>query len=278
MSNSNHEKSWLQQIEQLCEKYNISLEYLPAILRDAKVLPMIRGKSFEFSALAKFLQILDPQEWDVAKLNLNPQFGIHDEDVSIKHFKTNKIIRIECKLAAKGKYRKISDNFFQIDIKCMRSRTLGDKKIKELAPLIGVSEQILKIHNDQYIIKNFDIVVTSIANAFYNTVPETNSYEWEPNADAVNFLQTLNKDNSLDLSDKIIQKNFAFEKVYVALSKNLAATQLNSIICSRKKCKTYCGFIPNYPKITFDLSTGKPLKPWFEIEECLDLLSELISG
>jgi hypothetical protein len=191
-------------------------------------------------------------------------------------------LKIECKLAAKGRYRHFEKNgksYFQVDVKCMRSRTLGEKKIQELATKIGVSENILKIHNDQYIASDFDIVVTSIANAFYETDKKTKSYEWKPNTKAIEFLKAINHNLSLNLDNVNNQKNFAFEQVYIARSSRIKATKGNNVLCTRKKCKNpqNCGFIPNYPKITFDLSTGQPLDPWYKLENCLPLLQSFVS-
>ena len=41
-----------------------------------------------------------------------------------------KVLRVECKLAKKGGYRLFPDGHSEIRVKCMRSRTLGPKKLK----------------------------------------------------------------------------------------------------------------------------------------------------
>ena len=38
-----------QELIDFCELYNLPLEHLGATLKDPKVIPMIRGKAFEFS-------------------------------------------------------------------------------------------------------------------------------------------------------------------------------------------------------------------------------------
>lgn len=43
---------WQQKIEEYCEKYNIPISYLAETLLEPKVVPMIRGKGFEFSAMS----------------------------------------------------------------------------------------------------------------------------------------------------------------------------------------------------------------------------------
>jgi len=282
--------NWEQKIREFCLKYNIPLEYLPELLMDPKVLPMIRGKAFEYSALLKFRECLDSRQWDVQKLTINPQFGLHDQDVTISHFETGINIKLECKLSAKGKKRVLSDknkefygldkncSYFQIDIKCMRSRTLGEQRVNILAPILGVSETTLKVHNDQYVPTDFDVVVTSISNAFYVTDPQTGLYEWKPDKTAIKFLKTLASKSEFVYEDLSELKDFAFNCVYIARSDNLAVSVENGVKCSRKKCldRDNCGFIPNYPKITFDLSTGEPLPPWFEIENCNRVLDSFL--
>ena len=65
----------------------------------------------------------------------------------------------------------------------------------------------------------------------------------------------------------------ALLKMYVARSKDLTANQTNNINCSRQKCHdNNCNFIPNYPKIFFDVNTAEPLQPWLPIEKIEDLL------
>ena len=70
-------------ITDYCRTYNIPREHLLDILEDQKVLPMIRGKATEYIGAAFLRQVLDPSEWLVEKLNLNPQPGTFDEDVRI---------------------------------------------------------------------------------------------------------------------------------------------------------------------------------------------------
>ncbi|MBD0864710.1 MAG: hypothetical protein GDA36_03420 [Rhodobacteraceae bacterium] len=72
-------------IREYCETYNIPPENLLDILEDQKVLPMIRDKATEYIGAAVLRQSLDPSDWSVDKLNLNPQPGAINEDVSITH-------------------------------------------------------------------------------------------------------------------------------------------------------------------------------------------------
>lgn len=75
------------------------------ILSDPKVIPMIRGKAFEFSAMLLLQNILPKSDWVVDKPVMNAQFGLHDMDVRITHQKTQKVIGVECKLASKGSFK-----------------------------------------------------------------------------------------------------------------------------------------------------------------------------
>lgn len=125
---------WQQKIKQYCEKYNIPVLYIAETMYEPKVVPMIRGKAFEFSVMTTLQKILQEDEWEVNKPIMNAQIGFHDVDVRIFHKPTKKVLRVECKLAKKGGYRLFPDGHSEIRVKCMRSRTLGPKKVKELAP------------------------------------------------------------------------------------------------------------------------------------------------
>jgi hypothetical protein len=276
----------IKNLEEFCIKYNILPESLLEIIQDPKVLPMIRGKAFEFSALAKFENFLDPTLWKIVKPKINPQFGSHDQDVVITHLETHTNIRVECKLAAKGRYRKVKTKiedktqYFEIDVKCMRSRTLGQERAKQVSDQVNIPVDVIMIHNDQYLPNSFDIVVTSIANAFYETDEATGNFEWSPQEKAKDFLETISNKNIIDLQDESNLKDVIFDKVYIAKSNDLASVFENNIKCTRRECKTpySCGFIPNFPKIVFDINTGKPLPPWFEIEDCLQVLQTFIEN
>jgi len=47
-----------QEIKDYCKIYNISLEYFIDVISNAKVIPMIRGKSFEYSVSEMLKAIL----------------------------------------------------------------------------------------------------------------------------------------------------------------------------------------------------------------------------
>ena len=171
--------SWEENTKNFCDKYNIPLEYLADTLNEPKVIPMIRGKAFEFSVFEKLKEILDNNIWEAQKNVMNAQLGSHDEDVTVLHKATNKTFGGECKLAGKGRFKLDNEENAIINIKCMRSRTLGQEMVNKLAPKYGLDPTVLGIHNDQYLPNDFDFVITSIGNAFYQT-DEAGLMYWHP--------------------------------------------------------------------------------------------------
>jgi hypothetical protein len=85
---------WIKAVETFCQAYNIPLEYLAQTLYEPKVIPMIRGKAFEFSVLLVLQTTLPKAEFEVQKVAMNAQVGQHDEDVVVFHLPTQKIIRM----------------------------------------------------------------------------------------------------------------------------------------------------------------------------------------
>jgi hypothetical protein len=267
-------ENWITQVKSYCEKYNIPLDYLAEIISEPKVIPMVRGKAFEFSAMLQLQNMLPTSEWIVDKLVMNAQFGLHDMDVRITHIKTQKVIGVECKLAGKGSFKILKNGDAQMRVKCMRSRTLGDNKANELAAKIGIEPVLLKVHNDQYLPTDFEVVITSIANAFYETDEETSFFEWQPTELGDQFLKRLGGESNTDL------QYFAYNQLYLATSKDLAITTKNGIKCTRGACPNpqNCGFIPNYPLITFPKDSNKPLKPWVGVENAANFFLKLIEN
>jgi hypothetical protein len=254
------ELSWINNIENFFHHYDLSIQHLTEILNDPKVIPMIRGKSFEFTVQEYLSNILN-QSYEVSNPRLNSQSSFHDIDVSIFNNQTNKKYSAECKLAKKGSFRHKPEP--SIQVKCMRSRTLGETSAEQKAQTTGINSQILLIHNDQYIASDFDLVITSIANAFFET-DERGLFIWSPSDEAALFLEALNIHNQRE----------AFLTMYVARSHDLTANTRNKIQCSRKKCKDEnCNFIPNYPRINFESKTGQPKLPWYPISQIEQLLT-----
>ncbi len=233
---------------------------------------MIRGKAFEFTVLSILQQTLS-NRLSVSKKVLNPQLGSHDEDITVIDLQTQLTYRIECKLAKKGSYRYLpKEQLHRIEVKCMRSRTLGKEMQERLAPLMGVSVEQLGVHNDQYRASDFELLITSIGNAFYET-DDMGLFIWNPDKKGVGFLQKLSSNPINNI------QNFAFHKLYVAKSTDLlprhTTDSTQDIICSRSKCQSRydCGFIPNYPKIFFEDNSPKPNPPWYDLSDIELLLA-----
>jgi hypothetical protein len=264
-------KSWEQKVKEYCEKYNIPVLYLAETLYEPKVVPMIRGKAFEFSVMMALQEILPKDEWQVDKPMMNAQISFHDIDVRVLHKPTNKVVRVECKLAKKGGYRLFADGHSEIRVKCMRSRTLGSAKVKALAPKFGITEKVLAVHNDQYLPADFDLVISSIGNAFYTTDKKTGYFEWNPPPEGEDFLRKIGA------SGKKSFRDFAFRTLYVAKTSDLKIGN-NGVICTRAQCKNKkaCGFIPNYPIINFDKKTYQPKNGWISIEKSLGLFKDFV--
>jgi len=263
---------WRQKIREYCDKYNIPLIYLAETMYEPKVIPMIRGKAFEFSAMMALQEKLPADAWTIDKPFMNAQAGFHDVDIKVLHKDTNTVVRVECKLAGKGSYKLFPDGHSEIKVKCMRSRTLGTARVAEWAPRLGVSREVLTVHNDQYVRSDFDVVLSSIGNAFYETDSESGLFEFKPTEEGRAFLEGLGASNSENL------RNFAFNKIYVAKTENIAITSTSGVVCTRKKCQNpnNCGFVPNYPIIRFNPGTNRPNNGWVPIEECLDFFNNFL--
>lgn len=266
-------KSWEGKVKNYCEKYNIPVLYLAETLYEPKVVPMIRGKAFEFSVMMVLQRVLPKDKWQVDKPMMNAQIGFHDIDVRVLHKPTGKIIRVECKLSKKGGFRLFKDGHSEVRVKCMRSRTLGTAKVKELAPKFGIPEKALAIHNDQYLPADFDIVISSIGNAFYTTDKKTGYFEWNPSQEGEDFLRKIGGSVKNNFQD------FAFRSLYVAKTSDLKIGN-NGVICTRAQCrnKKACGFIPNYPVIDFDKKTNRPINGWISVEKSLSFFEDFIKS
>ncbi|MEO1253971.1 MAG: restriction endonuclease [Bacteroidota bacterium] len=264
---------WINDVEAYCNKYNVPVEYLADVLHEPKVVPMIRGKAFEFSAMLKLQTILPPETWRVDKPVMNAQLGSHDMDVRVIHIPTGREISVECKLAKNNSFRTRSTTGYDMRVKCMRSRTLGTEMVRTLAPRLGVTEEILSIHNDQYVPTDFDMVMTSIGNAFYRTNQDTGSFDWSPNPQELEFLRHL-----FEEQDDNRLKDLTYNKMYIATSHSLAVLEGNDQKCKRRKCpiNNSCGFIPNYPFLEFVRGQRIPRMPWIDVDTSLGLFEAFV--
>lgn len=146
-----------------CKKFNISLEYLFAILEDQKVTPMIRGKAMEYNAFLLLEAGLPKAVWSVQKLNLNAQPGVYDEDISITHRRTGIILKVESKSAVRGSMSLGA-----------RSRVMNEAHFKVKSHRSRSNIKLAGTSNDRYSVDSFDVLITNTSNAIFegNTVGE----------------------------------------------------------------------------------------------------------
>jgi hypothetical protein len=282
--------SWIEDIQNYCNKLNIEASDLYSVLSDSKVSPMIRGKAFEFSMAYRLEDILPKDKWEVSKPNMNAQAGLHDVDVMVRHIESGKVISVECKLAKKGGFgqaringKNYSKKDFLIGVKCMRSRTtLSVDRVKSGAAAYGVTAESFAIHSDQYRPSNFDVVATSIANGFYETDEETGEYIFQPTQTALDFLSKFNPPAGAEALQL-----FVYNQIYLARSSDLIVSSATGIKCTRRSCehKEDCGYIPNYPIINFGdvdtLQAGQipsPKSGWYSLQMADQLFSSFIQN
>ena len=144
--------------------------------------------------------------------------------------------------------------------------------VNNLASKFGKSKQQLSTHNDQYLPTDFDLVITSIGNAFFET-DKAGLFYWKPSSDGLEFLERFHGSSNL----KAFQE-MTYNTMYVAGSDDLAIKTSNPHTCTRRACTdtSNCGFIPNYPKIEFDKATLKPKHTWKKVEDIEQILLKLV--
>jgi len=148
-----------------CLKYDVPVEMVIEILEDQKVLPMIRGKATEYNAVAALQSILNRVEWQVNKLNPNPQPNRPDEDIEIIHRRTKVSIVVESKNAVRGsmttgKRCNIKQPHFKV--KSHRSRS---------------NLSMAETSNDRYAEDCWDILITNTANAIIKGNTQGSDFE-----------------------------------------------------------------------------------------------------
>ncbi len=159
-------------VQKYCEAYNIPEGRLLDILEDQKVLPMIRGKATEYIGASVLSKTLDQRDWSVDKLNLNPQPGAYDEDVSITFRRTGRRLKAETKNAVRGSFRtgtRITP-FPHFKVKCHKSRS-----------------HMKRATNDRYLVGDFDVLLCNVSNAVFRGkalerglpfIDESGAVEW----------------------------------------------------------------------------------------------------
>ena len=143
-------------ITEYCATYNIPRDNLLDILEDQKVLPMIRGKATEYIGTAFLRQVLDPSDWLVDKLNLNPQPGFTDVDIRITFKRTGSTFKAETKNATRGSFRlgRTAQQPPSFTVKCHKSRS---------------NLKLQNTTNDRYLVGEFDLLVCNVSNAVFQS-------------------------------------------------------------------------------------------------------------
>jgi hypothetical protein len=255
-------------LEEYCEKYDVPLEHLAKIISDLKVIPMIRGKGFEFTISDELKKILPQEKWGVSNPRINAQPTISDIDVKVTRLSDDKKINIECKLTKKASF-KIEEDFTGFQVKCMRSRTVNDNVMAtNLSGRYGISRDLLLLHRDNYRENDFDFVITSLGNSFW--VTENNDYIFKGNEDQHEKLSEMFPRHFVAFDNF---QNEAFDFFLFARSSDIKVDTSNNITCVRRKCITQgfsnsCGFIPDYPIVNLkEVVEGK--SPW-KLLSCIE--------
>ncbi|MCL2772129.1 MAG: hypothetical protein FWD71_02160 [Oscillospiraceae bacterium] len=169
-----------EDLSEYCDEYIIPIDYIFNILNDQKVLPMIRGKATEYNLFVLLTEILNRNEWSVDKLNLNPQPGRQDEDISVTHKRTGIIVKLESKNAVRGSAKfgspKTKIKVPHCMVKCHRSRSNTKK---------------LDSGNDRYTADSFDIIVTNISNSIIESSSINKSFQLISDKNMIDFLSKL---------------------------------------------------------------------------------------
>ena len=227
-------------ITEYCRAYNIPRENLLDILEDQKVLPMIRGKATEYVGAAFLKQALDPREWIVEKLNLNPQPGVIDEDVSITFRRTGARLKAETKNAVRGSFKTGTSRrpgpYFTV--KCHKSRSnLG----------------LQSTTNDRYLVGEFDLLLCNVSNSLFRGRALQAGLPVVDNPDAIEWLMNF---YGVDSESELIRK--AYDDWRLCLPVTIADEN---------------GVIPRTPAVLMENDPN-----WFNADALAANLRSLING
>jgi hypothetical protein len=203
---------------------------------------MVRGINQEFNLQEKLCDIL----------NLIDKDGQEDYDLA------NKEGEFESKLAATNSAKHTLEGTY-IKIKCMRSRTIGDKVAESRSKQLKIAKEVLLLHGDQYTVRDFKFLVVTLENAFCEKgVPrDLNNKDRE-------FFKNIGIEHTSDLASI----------PFFCFSQDIISTKENPV-CKRRKCDGNCGFIPNHPIMFFPKGSPIPEHPWKSTESFLKLLQSL---
>ena len=227
-------------ITEYCRAYNISKENLLDILEDQKVLPMIRGKATEYVGAAFLKQALEPREWLVEKLNLNPQAGIIDEDASITFRRTGNRLKAETKNAVRRSFRLWSrtQHAPHFKVKCHKSRS--HLRLQATA-------------NDRYLVGEFDLLLCNVSNALIKGKALESGSPLIDDSQAIDWLRAF---YGVDTYDALIRK--AYDDWRFCLPVTIANAD---------------GVIPRTPIVLMENDPN-----WFGMDKLTTNLRSLING
>lgn len=225
-------------ITEYCEVYNIPKENLLDILEDQKVLPMIRGKATEYVGVAFLRQTLNPRQWLIEKLNLNPQPGVIDEDVSITFRMTGDRLKAETKNAVRGSFRLGTRNrpTPHFAVKCHKSRS-----------------HLTKSTNDRYLVDEFDLLLCNVSNAIFKGKSLESGLPLVEDRKALNWLKGF---YGVSTDKELIRK--AYDDWRLCLPVTIADAQ---------------GVIPRTPVVLIEDDPN-----WFNADHLATNLRSLING
>lgn len=215
-------------LKEYCNYFDLPIEHIVEIISDLKVIPMLRGKGFEFT-VADCLRSTLSQDWDVDNPNINAQSEVHDVDVFVIRKKDNKRIKIECKLSGKNSFANDDSGNIIFKVKCMRSRTISDNEMAtRMAKKYSVERKQILFHADNYREIDFDYVITSMGNAFWTT--KNKKYIFECKKEDINSLSKLfpNRFGNVKNKDDFRKKVYNF--LLIARSKDITVSTKNNII------------------------------------------------
>ena len=229
-----------ENIAEYCETYNIPKENLLDILEDQKVIPMIRGKATEYIGAAVLKKALDPRDWVVEKLNLNPQPGQYDEDVSVTFRRTGHRLKAEMKNAVRGSFRMKTRGSPapQFKVKCHKSRS----NLKRAATT-----------NDRYMLGEFDILLCNVSNSIFRQNPLARGLPIIDDDEAIEWLKRF---YAVDTDKELVRK--AYDDWRICFPGNIAGDDSS---------------LPRTPAV---LMEGDP--NWFGLTDLDENLKEFVSG
>ena len=202
------------------------------------MLPMIRGKATEYIGAAVLRHALDPRDWLVEKLNLNPQPGAYDEDISITYRRTGVRLKAETKNAVRGSFRLKGRDVKvpHFNVKSHKSRS-----------------NFVKVHNDRYEVGDFDVLLVNVSNAIFKGKSLNRGLPFIENDESLTWLK-----NFYHVSTDSGLRRKTYDDWRVCLPRSIALAD---------------NTLPRAPKVLMENDVN-----WFSLDKLADKLRTLING